>query len=213
MQQLIKLHERDQYIHWHRLKDEDVIRDIFWSHPNAIKLSNAYNLISLIDSTYKTNRYRLSLLDMVSVTSTGMTFSTAFAYLEGKHLNNVVWTLEQFWGIFLKHDALPGVIITDRDLALMNVVNTIFLESANLLCQFHIDKNVKAKCKTLIGQKNAWDYVMKAWESLVDCPSDQQFDECHMKFEIVWWIVLLINRCSYRWFCHSRRSDRLLRRI
>ena len=29
MQQLIKLHERDQYIHWHRLKDEDVIRDIF----------------------------------------------------------------------------------------------------------------------------------------------------------------------------------------
>ena len=29
MQQLIKLLEWDQYIHWHRLKDEDVIRDIF----------------------------------------------------------------------------------------------------------------------------------------------------------------------------------------
>ena len=29
MEQLMKLLERDQYIHWHRLKDEDVVRDIF----------------------------------------------------------------------------------------------------------------------------------------------------------------------------------------
>jgi len=29
MQHLIKIFERDQYIHWHRLKDEDVVRDIF----------------------------------------------------------------------------------------------------------------------------------------------------------------------------------------
>ena len=29
MQQLMKLFELDQYIHWRRLKDEDVVRDIF----------------------------------------------------------------------------------------------------------------------------------------------------------------------------------------
>jgi len=29
MQHLMKLLERDQYIYWHRLKDEDVVRDIF----------------------------------------------------------------------------------------------------------------------------------------------------------------------------------------
>jgi len=29
MQHLMKLLERDQYIHWHRLKDEDVVCDIF----------------------------------------------------------------------------------------------------------------------------------------------------------------------------------------
>jgi len=85
---------------------------------------------------------------------------------------------------FLKRDALLGVIVTNRDLALMNVVKTIFPESTNLLCRFHIDKNVKAKCKTLVGQKNAWDYVMEAWGSLMDCLSEQQFDECLKKFEI-----------------------------
>ena len=90
MQQLMKLLEWDHYIHWHRFKDKDVVCDIFWSHPDAVKLSNACNLVFLIDSTYKTNRYRLLLLDIVDVTPTRMTFFVAFAYLEGEHLNNVV---------------------------------------------------------------------------------------------------------------------------
>ena len=63
-------------------------------------------------------------------------------------------------------------------------MKTVFLESTNLLCRFHIDKNVKAKCKTMASQKNAWDCVMEAEGSLVDCPSQQNFNECLMKFEI-----------------------------
>jgi len=96
MQQLMKLFERDQYIHRHRLKDKDVVHDIFWCHPDAMKLCNACNLVFLIDSTYKINKYRLPLLDFVSVTSMGITFCAGFSYLEGKCLNNAVWTLEQF---------------------------------------------------------------------------------------------------------------------
>ncbi|KAL5184951.1 hypothetical protein HKD37_17G048557 [Glycine soja] len=82
------------------------------------------------NNTYKTNRYRLPLLDFVGVTPTGMTF-------------------------FARRDSLPVVIVTDRDLTLMNAVKNVFSECTNLLCRFHIDKNVKAKYKSLIGQKNA----------------------------------------------------------
>ena len=103
----------------------------------------------------------MSLLDIVGVTPTGMTFSTTFAYLEGERLNNVVWALEWFQGIFLIRDALLGVIVTNIDLTLMKAMKTIFPESNNLLCRFHIDKNVKAKCKTLVGKKKVWDYVME----------------------------------------------------
>jgi len=147
----MKLLEQDQYIHWPRLKDEDVVRDIFWCYPDAVKLCNACNLVFLIYSTYKTNRYKLPLLDFVGVTPTGMTFSAGFTYLEGEHVNNVVWALEQFRGLFLRRDALPGVIVTDRDLALMNAVKTVFPKYTNLLCRYHIDKNVKKKYKSLIG--------------------------------------------------------------
>ena len=114
-----------------------------------------------------------------------MTFSAVFAYLKGEHINNVIWDLERFWGIFLRHDAILQVIVTDRYSTLMNVVKTIFPKSTKLLCWFHIDKNMKAKRKTLVGKKNAWDSIMEAWGSLVDCPSKQEFDNCLMKFEIV----------------------------
>ncbi|KAH1243441.1 hypothetical protein GmHk_07G020520 [Glycine max] len=72
MQHLMKLLERDQYIHWHIIKDEDVVRDIFWCHPDAVKLVNTCNLVFLIDNTYKTNWYRLPLLDFVGVTDVSL---------------------------------------------------------------------------------------------------------------------------------------------
>ena len=53
-----------------------------------------------------------------------------------------------------------------------------------LLCRFHIDKNVKAKCKSLIGQKNVWDYVMDSWGNLVDCPLEQEFPEHLQRFQV-----------------------------
>jgi len=65
IQQLMKLLECDQYIHWHRLKDEDVVRDIFWTHPDAVKLRNVYNLVFLIDSTYKIDTIFLYLTLLV----------------------------------------------------------------------------------------------------------------------------------------------------
>ncbi|KAL5148319.1 hypothetical protein HKD37_13G035375 [Glycine soja] len=143
------------------------------------------HLMKLLEhSTYKTNRYKLPLLDFVGVTPTAMTLSTGFAYLEDERVNNIVWALERFRGLFLRNDRLPVVIITDRDITLMNAVKTVFLECTNLLCRFHIDKNVKAKCKSLIGEKNVWDYVMDNWGTLVDCLFEHQFAESLQKFQI-----------------------------
>ena len=65
------------------MMEDNVVRDLFWSHPDAVKLINSCNLVFLIDNTYKTNRYKLPLLDIIGVTPTGMTFFVAFTYLEG----------------------------------------------------------------------------------------------------------------------------------
>jgi len=47
---------------------------------------------------------------------------------------------------------LPQIIVSDRDLAFMNELETMFPSSTNLLCVFHITKNVRTKCKILMDK-------------------------------------------------------------
>ncbi|XP_058762437.1 uncharacterized protein LOC131635808 [Vicia villosa] len=83
MQKLLSLIYQEKYMCWSRNKENsDIVADIFWTHPDSVKLLNMFLLVLLFDCTYKTNRYRLPLPEIVGVTSTKLTFSVAFAYLE-----------------------------------------------------------------------------------------------------------------------------------
>jgi len=81
-----------------------------------------------MDSTYKTNKYRLPLLEIVGVTFTDLTFSAGFVLMSTKHENNFTWALQKLRGLFFRGDVYPTVIISDRDLALMNVIEVVFPE-------------------------------------------------------------------------------------
>ena len=67
----------------------------------------------------------------------------------------------------------------------MNAVKYVFAETRSLLCQFYIDKNVKAKCKTYVAPKGAWDQVMDAWGSVKDCLTRSKYEGRVKMFEIV----------------------------
>ena len=67
--------------------------DIFWTHPGSVKLLNAFSIVLLMDNTYKTKKYRFPLLEIVGVTSTGLTFSAAFVLLSTERENNFIWSL------------------------------------------------------------------------------------------------------------------------
>ncbi|KAI5427084.1 hypothetical protein KIW84_032494 [Lathyrus oleraceus] len=98
-------------------------------------------------NTYKTNKYRQPLFEIVGMTSTELTFDIAFAYMESEQTENFCWVLEKLKELLVKKHSCPQVILTDRDLALMKAIEIVFPRSINLLCRFHINKNVGAKCK------------------------------------------------------------------
>jgi len=89
-------------------------------------------------------------------------FSGAFFLLQAKCENNFVWALDRLKGLFMRVDAYPKLIVSERDLALMNAIAIVFPEIANVLRHFHIDKNVKTKCKMIVHLREAWDQVMEA---------------------------------------------------
>ena len=86
----------------------------------------------------------------MGVTLTGLTFFVAFILVEAECENNFVWALDRLKGLFMRGDAYPRVIVSDRDIVLMNAISVVFLEACNILCRFHIDKNVKIKCKMIV---------------------------------------------------------------
>ncbi|CAG8626820.1 5737_t:CDS:2 [Cetraspora pellucida] len=48
----------------------------------------------------------------------------------------------------------PGIIVTDRELSLMNALKIVFPNSTNLLCLWHISKNVLKNCKPQFPKEN-----------------------------------------------------------
>jgi len=97
----------------------------------------------------------MPLLEVVGITSTGLTFSVAFCLLAAEKENNFLWALDRLKGLFFRVDSYPRVVVCDRDIASMNAIRIVFPEAYNLLCRFHIDKNVKAKCKMLVHPREA----------------------------------------------------------
>jgi len=79
-----------------------------------------------MDNTYETNKYKLSLLEIVGVTSTGLTFSVAFVLLSNEHENNFVWALEKLKGLFVIGAVHPQVIVCHRDITLKNAISIVF---------------------------------------------------------------------------------------
>ncbi|XP_004506467.1 PKS-NRPS hybrid synthetase cheA-like [Cicer arietinum] len=140
MQHLLTLMERDKYVYRYRkVEGSNELRDIFWTHPDAIK----------------------------------MTFGVGFAYLQYERVDNFTWALQM-----LKEHITSGeveVIVTDRDLALMNAVECVFPKAVNLLCLFHVCKNVKVKCKMTVFPKKKQVQIMEAWEALVYSYDETQY--------------------------------------
>ncbi|XP_058772442.1 uncharacterized protein LOC131646426 [Vicia villosa] len=98
-------------------------------------------------------RYRIPLLEIVSITLTKLTFSIAFAYLEYERDENFAWALENLKELFSSGKLLAKVVVMDRELEFMNAMEYVLPNATHLLCPFHISKNMSMKCKEYVKSK------------------------------------------------------------
>jgi hypothetical protein len=124
-------------------------------------------------------------MEIVGVTSTDLTYSIAFAYLECECADNFVWALGCLRRLIGTEGEVPQVIVMYRDVALLNALNEVFSTCRHLLCQFHINKNMKAKCKIMVTKKDIWDTVLSGWQFLVDSPTIEDYESRLENFRIV----------------------------
>ena len=183
MQYLLgKVSEYGYFYHHRRCEKTEMVTDLFFAHPTSVELLRAFPSVLLMDCTYKTNRYRLPLLEIVGVTSTGMTFQVACAFMESEREDNYMWACSILKAL-MDPACLPNVIVTDREIALMNAIESTFPNSRHLLCRWHIGKNIMANCKKYFRTKEKWDSFSASWNLMVYEASEAIFSECLRRFQ------------------------------
>jgi len=71
----------DDYIVKLQVDDTGAIRNIFFTHHSSAELARRYHSVFIMDCTYKTNKFKMPLLNIVRITSTYSTFNAGFAFL------------------------------------------------------------------------------------------------------------------------------------
>jgi len=194
LQYLISKLEEHNYTYYSRTQSESTtIEDIFWAHPTSVKLFNNFPLV--MDSTYKTNLYKMPMFEVVRVTSIDLTYSVGFGFVTKEKEENFVWVLKMLRKLLTSKMNMPKVIVTDRDGSLMKSVGIVFPKSYATNCYFHVQANVKQKfildCKYPLGKKdgkeasnhNVVKKIMRAWKTMVKSPTQELYANALVEFQ------------------------------
>nr|XP_043613294.1 protein FAR1-RELATED SEQUENCE 5-like [Erigeron canadensis] len=141
MQVLMSLLHSNNYVYEFTTTESNELDNLFFVHPTSFDIWRAFPHVLIIDATYKTNPYNMPFVEIVGVTSTSNTFSIAFAFIHSEKTTNYKWALDCL-KLTLDECMLPRVIVTDKEMALVNACNEVFPDAAQLLCKYHMSFRV-----------------------------------------------------------------------
>ncbi|KAG1471609.1 hypothetical protein G6F56_002025 [Rhizopus delemar] len=125
-------------------------------------------VVLVIDATCKPNRYGLPLVEVVGLINSNKTFFLCAAFMASESASDYVWVLE---------------------LALISAIAVIVPDAYNILCRWHINKNIKVKIAKYFPGISAErkDEILKAWSNMVSSSStevdfESNFSEFSMQF-------------------------------
>ena len=117
------------FLDWHITFKKNLhnqVTHLFFNHKDLYELLNANPQTFIMDCTYKTNQYKLSLLIINDVTSINTTFYITFAFQMKKMKEDYTFTMNHLKALLiLLNLSNPHIILTDCEKALMNSLSTV----------------------------------------------------------------------------------------
>ncbi|XP_012856084.1 PREDICTED: protein FAR-RED ELONGATED HYPOCOTYL 3-like [Erythranthe guttata] len=103
MQHLIGLLEEHNYYKWFRTDETThAVIDLMWAHTLSVELLSKFPYVILLDSTYKTNQYKLPLLEIVGVTPVGNFFTVGVVFMRHENEDHYTWVWQRLERLFPK---------------------------------------------------------------------------------------------------------------
>ncbi|KAJ0763747.1 putative transcription factor FAR family [Helianthus annuus] len=147
----------------------NMLEDLFFVPKISYKYFLDFPHVLLMDVTYNTNKYKLPFLEIVGVTSTNKTISIAFAVMRKETEEKYLWALNCLKSTLDERSMQqPRVIVTDRELALMNACEKVFPNATRLLCRCHVSQSIFRNCKSFFATDHDWKIFNTMWNALVE---------------------------------------------
>lgn len=128
-------------------------------HRTSLAMLKLNPFVLWMDCTYKTNRYKMPLLDIIGASSVGTTFFISFVFLQNEKEESYRFALECLEEIYTSEIytssslRYPCAIFTDKEQALFNMIYEGFLDTNIMICLWHVNKNIKLKARPQITTK------------------------------------------------------------
>ncbi|XP_057550450.1 protein FAR1-RELATED SEQUENCE 2-like [Amaranthus tricolor] len=135
--------------------------------------------VVLIDTTYKTNKPKWPLCEVIGMTPTNHNFLVAFCLMRDEAAVSYSWVLQGLRDIFGTAQT-PSVIVTDRDEGLSAAIRDVFPDVRHLLCTWHIGNDVENMVDKLCGgKKNQQGQLFRKsrWNPLVESATIREYEK------------------------------------
>ena len=128
----LNLLDEKKFFKHYEVGDDSRIQRLFFTDPESIEHLKIHNEVIMLDCTYQTNKYNIPLLNIIGASSIGKTTQVGLCFISGEAEYDFDWAMNVLKKLFLDHNIpLPRIIVTDRQQALMNSLNTHFLRESS----------------------------------------------------------------------------------
>ena len=176
--------------------ENEKVMTLFLTHKFCLKLLKENFYVLTMNCTYKTNRYKMFLLNIIKNMFLNKTFYVEFCFLNDEKKKNYDWVLKCLRLIFKTFIFENSrVILMNYDKSFLNVIDQIFFEIIDMICIWHINQNVIKIMKFLIKrdiqtanfdiQKLIYDVVVtkmkkniyKNWNKVINSQTKKKFEQ------------------------------------
>ncbi|KAF6161132.1 hypothetical protein GIB67_007773 [Kingdonia uniflora] len=114
----------------------------FWCFGPPQKTYKILRPVVVIDRTFLRERYRGTLLTVITIDLSNHIFPLAFSITDSETIESWTYFLEMFESNFYGYDT-RFVVISDRNPEIINTVSKVFSFAIHTFCTFHISNNIK----------------------------------------------------------------------
>jgi hypothetical protein len=179
LQYLLDHFRETNTFHQQYTNDAGQLTGLFFAFEEGITLGKRFNTVFLVDATYKTNRFKLPLVHFVGVNCFKKSFSACFMFISKEDELQYHCAMQSFKNCF---GINPKVFVTDKEDALRNAISVVFPEATNLLCIWHINKNVLKNCLNKFDTREQFGNFMKEINQLLFSSTETSFNDLLIEF-------------------------------